>query len=75
MVSAREHALLEVLLRHGGAIISKEMLLEGMYGMDDEVSPATIEVNIHRLRKKLEDLPVFIETVRGVGYLLRLAKN
>lgn len=74
-VSAREHALLEFLMRHGGATISKERLMEGVYGMDDEVSPATIEVNIHRLRKKLENTSVSIETVRGLGYLLRLAKS
>ncbi len=74
-VSQREHALLEILVRHGGATISKEILLEAMYGMDEEVSPATIEVNIHRLRKKLENTSVSIETVRGLGYLLRLAKN
>lgn len=73
-VSQREHALLEILLRHSGATISKEILLEGMYGMDDEVSPATIEVNIHRLRKKLENTALSIETVRGLGYLLRLAR-
>lgn len=72
-VSQREHALLEILLRHSGSTISKEILVEGMYGMDDEVSPAAIEVNIHRLRKKLEKTPVSIETVRGLGYLLRLA--
>ncbi|TCR85294.1 response regulator transcription factor [Rhizobium sp. BK376] len=74
-VSAREHALLEALIRHGGATVHKEILMDAMYGMDDEVSPATIEVNVHRLRKRLENSPVSIETIRGVGYLLRLARS
>jgi two-component system, OmpR family, response regulator TctD len=71
-LSPREHALLETLLRRAGAAVSKETLLESAYGFEDEVNLSAIEVNIHRLRKKLEASDVSIATLRGVGYLLRL---
>ncbi|MEO8883399.1 MAG: response regulator [Devosia sp.] len=71
-LSPREHAILETLLRRAGAAVSKEALLESAYGFEDEVNLSAIEVNIHRLRKKLEASEVSIATLRGVGYLLRL---
>jgi len=72
-LSPREHAILETLLRRAGAAVSKEVLLESTYGFADEVNLSAIEVNIHRLRKKLEPSEVSIATLRGLGYLLRLA--
>ena len=71
-LSPREHAILETLLRRAGAAVSKEVLLESTYGFADEVNLSAIEVNIHRLRKKLEPSEVSIATLRGLGYLLRL---
>ncbi len=71
-LSPREHALLETLLRRAGATVSKEMLLERTYGFGDDVNLSAIEVQIHRLRKKLENSGVSIATLRGLGYLLRL---
>src|SRR5665213_1683920 len=61
-LSPREHALLETLLRRAGAAVSKEVLLESAYGFEDEVNLSAIEVNIHRLRKKLEASEVSIAT-------------
>ena len=69
-LSARELAVLEVLLARGGSIVSKEQLIEHMYGWDEEVSHNAMEVNVHRLRKKLEPAGVNIRTIRGLGYLL-----
>lgn len=71
-LAAREHAVLEVLLRTAGATVSKETLLEAAYSQDDEVNPAAIEVIIHRLRKRLDGQSVTIATLRGLGYILRL---
>ncbi len=71
-LSPREHALLETLLRRAGATVSKEALLERSYGFGDDVNLAAIEVQVHRLRKKLENSGVSIVTLRGLGYLLRL---
>lgn len=69
-LSARELAVLEVLLQRGGSVVSKEQLIEHMYGWDEEVSHNAMEVNVHRLRKKLEPSGINIRTIRGLGYLL-----
>ncbi|HEY9775465.1 MAG TPA: response regulator transcription factor [Planktothrix sp.] len=69
-LSARELAVLEVLLQRDGSVVSKEQLIEHMYGWDEEVSHNAMEVNVHRLRKKLEPSGVNIRTIRGLGYLL-----
>ena len=69
-LSARELALLEVLLLRSGRLVSKEQLIERLCEWGDEVSNNAIEVYIHRLRKKIEKDPVRIATVRGLGYCL-----
>lgn len=70
-LSPREHAVLEALLRRAGSTVSKETLLESVYGFEDEVNLSAIEVHVHRLRKRLENSTVTIATLRGLGYLLR----
>ena len=69
-LSARELALLEVLMLRANNVVSKEQLIEHMYGFEEEVSHNAIEVNIHRLRKKIEPYSVSIKAIRGLGYLL-----
>ena len=69
-LSARELSLLEVLLQRAGRLVSKDQLVERMCEWGDEVSNNAIEVYIHRLRKKIEQGPVRIATVRGLGYCL-----
>jgi len=67
-LSAREFALLHVLMRSAGRVLSKAQLEEKLYGWGDEVESNTVEVYIHHLRRKLAgDL---IRTVRGVGYMM-----
>jgi two-component system OmpR family response regulator len=66
----REFHLLEVLLSRQGRIISKDQIIDSISDFDDELNPSTVEIYIHRLRKKLETADVTIRTVRGVGYIL-----
>lgn len=66
----RELNLLEVLLSRRGQVVSKEMLLEKLFGFDEEVGVNAVEIYVHRLRKRLEHAGVHIRTVRGLGYLL-----
>jgi len=73
-LSAREFAVLEFLMVRSGRVVNKEQLIEDMYGWDDEVTYNAIEVNVHRLRKKLESTGVSIRTIRGLGYLLDVEK-
>ena len=74
-LSPREYAILETLLRRAGTTVAKETLLESVYGFEDDVSPSAVEVHVHRLRKRLENSPVSIVTLRGLGYLLRLERR
>ena len=69
-LSARELSLLEILLQRAGRLVSKDQLVERLCEWGDEVSSNAIEVYIHRLRKKIEQGPVRIATVRGLGYCL-----
>jgi two-component system OmpR family response regulator/two-component system response regulator TctD len=69
-LSARELALLEVLLLRPGRMVSKEQLVDHLCGWGEEVSTNAIEVYVHRLRKKLESAGVAITTIRGLGYCI-----
>jgi len=69
-LSPRELALLELLLMRAGRVVSKEHMVNHLYGWGDEVGDNAIEVNVYRLRKKLEPLGCEIRTVRGMGYLI-----
>jgi len=66
----REFNLLEVLMSRQGRIISKDQIIDSITDFDDELTSSTVEIYIHRLRKKLESTDVAIRTVRGVGYIL-----
>lgn len=69
-LSAREMAVLEVLMLRLGRLVGKEQLVDHLCGWGEEVSTNAIEVYVHRLRKKLETAGVRISTVRGLGYCL-----
>ena len=66
----REFLLLEVLMSRQGRIISKDQIIDSISDFHDELTPSTVEIYIHRIRKKLEATDVTIRTVRGVGYIL-----
>jgi DNA-binding response OmpR family regulator len=68
----REAAVLELLLRRCGRVVSKAAIEEATYGYGEELSSNAIEVLIHRLRKRMCDggADVSIHTLRGVGYVL-----
>lgn len=69
-LSARELAVLELLLMREGRVVSKEHMVNHLYGWGDEVNANAIEVYVYRIRKKLEPLGCEIRTVRGMGYLM-----
>lgn len=69
-LTTREYELLEALMRHPGTTVSKQELLEKVWGADFDGDPNVVEVYIGYLRRKI-DRPFDrrdIETVRGVGY-------
>jgi two-component system response regulator QseB len=65
-LSAKEFALLEILLQRPGVVITPAQLRDKLYGWDRDVESNTIEVYIHSLRRKLGH--EYIENVRSVGY-------
>lgn len=69
-LSARELAVLELLLLREGRVVSKEHMVNHLYGWGDEVGANAIEVYVYRIRKKLEPFGCEIRTVRGMGYLM-----
>jgi DNA-binding response OmpR family regulator len=72
MLSAREMALLEILMRRSGRVVSKRVVEDQIFGLSADVGSNAVEVYIHRLRKTLQDLgaDAVIHTIRGVGYLI-----
>ena len=69
-LTAREWAVLEVLLQKVEKIVSKDSIINWVAGRDGELSPNAVEVYISRLRAKLEPAGIRIRTVRGFGYML-----
>ncbi len=69
-LSAREVALLELLMLKATKVVSKAKILEHLYSWNEEMSENAVEVSVSRLRKKLNVFGVEIRTIRGLGYLL-----
>lgn len=72
VLSARETAVLELLMRSKGRVVSKRQVEDSLFGLSGDVASNAIEVYMHRLRKQLSDkgARVQVHTIRGVGYLI-----
>jgi DNA-binding response OmpR family regulator len=68
VLTAREWAVLELLLARPGMVFSRKQLEDKVYSWKDEISSNAVEVYIHGLRKKLG--MNLIQNVRGVGYMI-----
>lgn len=72
VLAPREMALLELLMRQQGKVVSREAIEQGLYSFDTMLGSNAMEVLVHRLRRKLADAGAraVVHTLRGVGYLL-----
>lgn len=72
MLSPREVSLLENLLRQAGKVVTKAALEDSLYGAFHDATPNSLEVMVHRLRRKLTSAgaSATVHTVRGVGYMI-----
>jgi len=72
-LTRREFDLLEVLARNDGIVLSRSQLLERVWGYDFEIDSNVVDVFVGYLRRKLEvgGEPRLIQTVHGVGFVLR----
>ncbi len=70
-LAPKEFDLLAELIRHKGAVLTRDLLLQRVWGFDFGGDTRTVDVHIRWLREKIEDDPASprrIETVRGIGY-------
>ncbi|WP_130830892.1 transcriptional regulator TctD [[Erwinia] mediterraneensis] len=69
-LTPRESSVLTTLMQRRGRPVSRQQLYEQTFTLADEASPESIELYIHRVRKKLQGSNVAIVTLRGLGYSL-----
>jgi DNA-binding response OmpR family regulator len=72
-LTRREYELLEVLTRNAGIVLTRDQLLERVWGYDFDVRTDVVDTFVSYLRRKLEagGRPRLVQTVRGVGFVLR----
>lgn len=74
----KEFQLLEYFLKHPGEVLTRDRLLEKIWGYDVYPTTRTVDNHVLRLRKHIEpnpENPVYIKTIRGAGYLFELNGN
>lgn len=72
-LTRREFALLEVLIRNRGRVLSRDQILDRVWGYDFDVRSDVVDTFVSYLRRKLEadGAPRILHTVRGIGFVLR----
>lgn len=70
-LQAREFALLEYLMRHVGRPVTKTMILEHIFDYSFDPQTNVVDVLMHRLRAKVDPEKTRLQTIRGVGYVLK----
>jgi two-component system, OmpR family, response regulator len=73
-LSPRELALTELLLQKAGRVVTKESIVARLSSWEADFSENSVEVYVHRLRKRFAELGVVIKTVRGFGYVMEAAE-
>ena len=67
-LTLKEYELLERLMRNRNIVLTRDQLLEDIWGYDFDGETRTVDVHVRTLRHKLGEKGAIIETVRGVGY-------
>lgn len=69
-LSPREFQLLDLLVQNRGQVISREVILDRVWGNESDVAPKTIDATVKLIRKKLKQLQKdhLLQSIRGVGY-------
>ncbi|HBA64993.1 MAG TPA: DNA-binding response regulator [Methylococcaceae bacterium] len=75
VLSAREAAVLEILLLQAGKVVCKDRIAQRLSADGDALADNAIEVYVHRVRKRIEPYDAVIRTVRGLGYLLETGSD
>ncbi len=64
----KEFELLKLFMKNVGIVLTRDVLLEKIWGYDFDGETRTVDVHIRTLRQKLGEAGDFIDTIRGVGY-------
>jgi DNA-binding response OmpR family regulator len=70
-LTAKEFGLLEHLLRHRGRVLTREVLLNAVWGYDYYGTTRTVDVHVRRLKQKLPLLEEAVVSVKSLGYKLK----
>jgi len=70
-LSLKEFELLRILMENAGSVLSRELILDKVWGYSSDMETRTIDVQIRHLREKLGEKGNMIETVKGVGYKIQ----
>ena len=66
----KEYELLKLLIQNQGIVMSRDVIIERIWGIDFEGESRTLDVHIKTLRQKLKNTGTLIKTVRNVGYMI-----
>ncbi|MFT5875423.1 MAG: two-component system alkaline phosphatase synthesis response regulator PhoP, partial [Clostridium sp.] len=70
-LTLKEFELLEILIKNKGRVMTRDFLLDKIWGYEYVGETRTVDVHIRHLRQKVEDddkNPTYIQTIRGIGY-------
>ena len=70
-LTRKEYEVLKYLVENQGIVLTRDQMLEHVWGYDFIGETRTVDVHIRTLRQKLQEAGSMIETVRGVGYRIR----
>lgn len=71
----KEYELLEFLIHHQGQALSRNLLLDRLWGYEYDGDTRIVDVHIFKIREKLKPYGIKIKTIRGIGYMLEDEKN
>lgn len=71
----KEYELLEFLIQHKGQALSRDVLLDRLWGFEYDGDTRIVDVHIFKIRDKLKPYGIKIKTIRGVGYMLEDKAN
>lgn len=75
ILNNKEYQLLEYFMHNKGITLTRDMLINQVWGFDFEGDSRTLDTNIKTLRAKLQDTGRYIQTIRGTGYRLEELKR
>ncbi len=77
-LTLKEFELLEILIKNKGKVMTRDFLLDKIWGYEYVGETRTVDVHVRHLRQKIEEddkNPIYIQTIRGIGYKFNFGDN